>query len=50
MLNRYYLAFFATGTAEVYPAALAWLVASALNSTFEFGGNPTKNGEVPLEK
>lgn len=31
-------------------AALAWLVASALNSTFEFGGNPTKNGEVRLEK
>lgn len=30
-------------------AALAWLVASALDSTFEFGGN-TKNGEVPLEK
>jgi hypothetical protein len=31
-------------------AALAWLVASALDSTFEFGGNPTENGEVPLEK
>ncbi len=26
---------------------LAWLVADALDSTFEFSGKPTKNGEVP---
>jgi hypothetical protein len=26
---------------------LAWLVANALDNTFEFGGTPIENGEIP---